>query len=777
MGGSLIDHPRPSFSSADAAALLRTHFGIVGSLAPLDSERDQNFHVEAGTTAFTFKIVNAAEAPAAMAFQTALLRHVAACASDLPLPRVVPALDGGDVATAIGPAGEVHTLRVVTYLAGTPMAKVAASPASWHALGRTLGRLDAALLSFGHPGAFRAFDWHIAETPRARLRLAAVRDDGRRALLEGVLDRFDSHVAPALPLLRHSVIHNDANDWNVLVDDAGRAVSGLIDVGDAVFAPTVADLAVAAAYAMLGAGAPVVAAEAIVRGFHEALPLTSVEQALLPDLIAARLAISVSISAKRQATSDDPYLFVSEAPAWDLLRWLSSADAARLPAAIARACGTTTLPPRQPTADVAAARAARLGRNVKLSYGTPLHIVRGDDVWLVAADGRRYLDCYNNVAHVGHAHPRVVAAQAAQAARLNTNTRYLHENVVAYAERLRATLPVSLDTFFFVNSGSEANDLALRLVRTATGRRDMVVLDWAYHGHTQALIEISPYKYKRAGGAGRPPFVHELPLPEPYRAPDDWPVFDQPARFAAAARRDLTAIAAVGVSPAGFIAETIPSVGGQVFLPDGYLSAVYDAVRARGGLCIADEVQVGFGRVGTHMWAFEAHGVTPDVVTMGKPAGAGHPLGVVATTRAIAEAFANGMEYFNTFGGNPVSMAVGLAVLDVIADQDLMANARVEGAWLLDRFRALADHHPHIGDVRGQGLFFGLEMVTDRRSKRHDPETAAAVVRHALDLGVLMGTDGPFDNVVKLRPPMTFTRAHSAMLVDVLGRALALAGA
>ncbi len=315
MGGSLIDHPRPSFTSDAAAALLRTHFGIDGTLAPLDSERDQNFHVEAGATAFTLKIVNAAEPPAAMAFQTALLRHVAASAPELPLPRVVPALDGADVATAIGPAGEAHALRVVTYLAGTPMARVAATPALVHQLGRTLGRLDVALQSFGHPGAFRAFDWHVAETPRARLRVAAVRDDGRRTLIGGVLDRFDARVAPALPHLRHSVIHNDANDWNVLVDEAGRAVSGLIDVGDAVFAPTVADLAVAAAYAMLGAGDPVVAAEAIVRGFHEALPLTGVEQALLPDLIAARLAISVSISAKRQATSDDPYLFVSEAPA------------------------------------------------------------------------------------------------------------------------------------------------------------------------------------------------------------------------------------------------------------------------------------------------------------------------------------------------------------------------------------------------------------------------------------------------------------------------------
>ncbi len=399
-------------------------------------------------------------------------------------------------------------------------------------------------------------------------------------------------------------------------------------------------------------------------------------------------------------------------------------------------------------------------------------MVEGADVWLTDASGRRYLDCYNNVAHIGHCHPRVVAALAAQASRLNTNTRYLHENVLAYAERLRRTLPDGLDTFFFVNSGSEANDLALRLVRTATGRQGIAVLDWAYHGHTQALIEISPYKYKRRGGPGRASFVTELPLPDVYRAPDDWRPFEHGARFAADARRHLAEAAA---PPAAFIAETIPSVGGQVFLPEGYLAEVYEAIRAAGALCIADEVQVGFGRVGTHMWAFEEHGVVPDIVTMGKPAGAGHPLGIVATTRAIADRFANGMEYFNTFGGNPVSCAVGLAVLDVLDEQHLLENARVQGDYLLGRFRALADRHAAIGDVRGRGLFFGLEIVRDRVTKAHDGATASAVVNEALALGVLMGTDGPFDNVVKLRPPMTTTRAHADLLVDVLDRAFTAA--
>ncbi len=774
-GVPLIEHPRPAFPIDAARDLLRDHFGVVGALTPLDSERDQNFRVEAPGGAFTFKIVNAAEPAAAMTFQTALLRHLAACAPDLPLPRLVATPSGAELGEADGADGARHTLRLVTWLPGVPLATVERTPALLRDLGRVLGRFDAALVGFGHPGAFRAFDWHVAETLRSRARLAAVADDTDRRLVAAGLDRFAGEVLPALPPLRHGVIHNDANDWNVLVDPAAGRVTGLIDVGDAVFAPTVADVAVAAAYAMLGHADPAAAAADVVGGYHRAHPLTDAEQALLPALITARLCVSLTISASRRATSADPYFFVSEAPARALLAWLASPAAEALPPALARACGAhaVLLPPRRDTTDVADARRRLLGPNVRLSYAAPLHIVGGEGVWLTAADGRRFLDCYNNVAHVGHAHPRVVAAIAAQAARLNTNTRYLHENVVAYADRLRETLPAPLDTFFFVNSGSEANELALRLARTATARRDVAVLDWAYHGHTQALIDISPYKYKRAGGRGRPPSVIELPLPDVYRAPDDWRPFEQGARFAAQARGVLAEALGGGAAPAAFIAETIPSVAGQVFLPDGYLAEVYAAVRDGGGLCIADEVQVGFGRVGTHMWAFEGHGVVPDIVTMGKPAGAGHPLGVVATTRAIAEAFANGMEYFNTFGGNPVSCAAGLAVLDVIRDEGLLENARVEGAWLLDRFRELADRHQAIGDVRGQGLFLGLELVTDRRSKAHDGITASAVVTRALDDGVLMGTDGPHDNVIKLRPPMILTREHGEHLVAVLDRALA----
>ncbi len=772
--GALIHHPRPAFAADIARTLLRRHFGRDGTLTPLDSERDQNFQVASDGGGFVLKIVNAAEPTTAMAFQTALLRHVERVEPRLPLPRVVPLLDGRDVGEVEGPTGERHALRLVTFLPGTPLAQARRTPDTLRDLGHTLGRLDRALASFGHPGAFREFDWHVRHALASRQRLPAVTDPGRRALVASLLDGVADRAMPAFDRLRHGVIHNDANDWNVLVDGPSGAISGLIDVGDAVFAPVAAEPAVACAYAMLGQPDPSLAAAQVVAGYHRALPLQAREVDVLFDLVAARLCISVTIAATRRSTSADPYLFVSETPAWTLLQWLAETGRDAFTAAMRRACWPA-LPAAVEDGALLAARRRHLGANLSLSYETPLHVVGGDDVWLIDAHGRRFLDCYNNVAHVGHCHPRVVAAIATQASRLNTNTRYLHENVLAYAERLAATLPPGLDRFYFCNSGSEANDLALRMARTATGHHDVVVLDWAYHGHTQALIEVSPYKYKRRGGAGRPPFVHELPLPEPYRAPDDWPAFEAPARFAAQARRLLAEAVAAGARPAAFIAETIPSVGGQVFLPEGYLAAVYAAVRAMGGLCIADEVQVGFGRVGAHMWAFEEHGVVPDIVTMGKPAGAGHPLAIVATTSAVADRFANGMEYFNTFGGNPVSCAAGLAVLDVLEDERLLDNAVTEGAYLLDGFRALADRYPGIGDVRGRGLFLGIEMVTDRRTKGHDRARASAVVQRARARGVLMGTDGPHDNVIKLRPPMTFRRAHADLLLGTLAEAMAWA--
>lgn len=426
--------------------------------------------------------------------------------------------------------------------------------------------------------------------------------------------------------------------------------------------------------------------------------------------------------------------------------------------------------------ELLARRRQLLGPSLSLSYRTPLHIVRGEGAYLFDADGRAYLDCVNNVAHVGHAHPRVVEAGAAQMRRLNTNTRYLHETVLAYADRLTALLPDHLEVAYFTNSGSESNELALRLARAATGRPDVACVDVAYHGNTQRLVEISPYKFNGPGGEGQRDDVQVVPLPDPYRGSHRGSGADVGEAYVRDARAVLDERAAAGHAAGAIIAEAIPSVAGQIVPPPAWLAGLFDAGRAVGAVPIADEVQVGFGRVGDDMWAFGGQGARPDIVTMGKPIGNGHPLGAVVTTRAIADAFANGMEYFNTFGGNPVSAAIGLAVLDVIAEEGLQEHARVTGEYLLAGLHELQERHLPIGDVRGAGLFVGFELVADRDARTPDAALATELVNRAAGLGVLLSTDGPDHNVIKIKPPMVFSDADADRLLETVDAVLTEVG-
>ena len=429
------------------------------------------------------------------------------------------------------------------------------------------------------------------------------------------------------------------------------------------------------------------------------------------------------------------------------------------------------LPVAAPTHAEAAERRRRLTiGNLSVAYREPVHMARGWRQHLYDDDGRRYLDAYNNVPHVGHSHPRVVRAAQAQMAVLNTNTRYIGRQFAAYAERLLATLPPSLDTCVLVNSASEANELALRLARAATGRRDMIVLEAAYHGNTTTLIDLSPYKHDGPGGGGAPDWVHVAPIPDDYRGAHRRDDPTAGLRYAEEVAEIIRAISRGGRGLAGFLAETCPSVGGQIILPPGYLAEVYRHVRAAGGLCLADEVQTGLGRLGTHFWAFEAHGVVPDVVVMGKPLGNGHPMAAVVTTRAVADAFDNGMEFFSTFGGNNVSCAVGLAVLDVLRDEQLQSHALTVGERLLAGLRPLVTRHAIVGDVRGSGLFLGVELVKDRVTLEPAADEASWIVNRLRDAGILVGTDGPHHNVVKIRPPMPFDEADADRLVHVFGR-------
>lgn len=419
-----------------------------------------------------------------------------------------------------------------------------------------------------------------------------------------------------------------------------------------------------------------------------------------------------------------------------------------------------------------ATRDSRLGKNLSVSYDKPLKIVRGWMQYLYDESGRAYLDAYNNVPLVGHSHPQVTKAVQEQIALLNTNTRYLHDTLVRYADRLTRLLPEPLRVCYFLNSGSEANELALRMARAHTGREDVIVLEHAYHGHTNTLIDISPYKFNGPGGTGKKPWVHVAPMADDYRGLYRRGEQDIGVRYARYVGETCEGIQKSGRGLAAFVAETLPSVAGQIVFPPGYLAEAYRYVRDAGGVCIADEVQVGFGRLGTHFWGFETQDVLPDIVVLGKPIGNAFPLAAVVTTREIAESFANGMEFFSTFGGNPVACAAGLAVLDVLEEEKLPANARRVGEIFKGRLCSMQEQHEIIGDVRGLGLFLGIDLVLDRKSREPAARQASYIVNRLRIRGVLTGTDGPHHNVLKLRPPLIFSEADAELFCTTLDAVL-----
>lgn len=410
-----------------------------------------------------------------------------------------------------------------------------------------------------------------------------------------------------------------------------------------------------------------------------------------------------------------------------------------------------------------------LGPAYHLFYRNPVHLVRGEGVWLFDAEGKRYLDCYNNVASVGHCQPQVVRALSEQAGTLNTHTRYLHDKVVRYAERLGATLPGELKVCMFVCTGTEANDLAFRMARTVTGNDGAIVTEFAYHGNSTVVTELSTAEYP---AAERPDYLAAIEPPNPFRGSFR---YGEPAlglKYAAFVDAAITQLERGARRPAMFLCDAIFDANGPLTAPPGYFQAVYEKVRAAGGLCVADEVQSGLCRLGDHIWGFEDSDVIPDIVTMGKPIGDGHPLAAVVTTPAIAAAFSRKSHYFNTFGGNPVSAAVGLAVLDVMEQQSILQNVHDVGVYLGKGLRAMAKQCPLIGDVRGKGLFYGLEFVRDHDTLEPARKEAGRVRDHLRAHGVLVGTSGQLDNVIKIRPPLVFAREHADLLLEQLRLAL-----
>ena len=408
-------------------------------------------------------------------------------------------------------------------------------------------------------------------------------------------------------------------------------------------------------------------------------------------------------------------------------------------------------------------RTQYLSPSLSLSYEDPIHIVRGEGQYLYDAEGLRYLDAVNNIQHVGHCHPKVVSAAMEQNALLNTNTRYLDETIVRYAKLLTKKLPEGLDVCFFTNSGSESNDLALRIARCITGSKETIVLDGAYHGHLSSLIEISPYKHNAPGGEGPPDFVYSIPLPDSFRG--IYRGDNCTADYVNEVKKVIYKINDSSKTLSAFFVEALMGCGGQIVLPEGFLKKSFELVRMSGGLCIADEVQIGFGRMGTDFWGFETCGVIPDIVTLGKSIGNGHPLSAVVTTKEIADQFNNGMEYFNSYGGNPVSCAIGEAVLNVIEDEGLQENAEIVGSYLIEELFKLQSKYTFIGQIRGQGLFIGIELISNIDTLKPNKTLAAKIVNQMKDAGILISIDGPDHNVLKIKPPMVFNLENANELV------------
>ena len=442
------------------------------------------------------------------------------------------------------------------------------------------------------------------------------------------------------------------------------------------------------------------------------------------------------------------------------------------PAALLNLADARTGLPAVEKEGIRADRSRHFGANLSLSYRDPVMFLRGWRHYLFDEYGRAFLDAYNNVPHAGHAHPRIRAVASKQLGLLNTNTRYLHPDQVEFAEALLARFPDRFTKCYFVNSGTEGNELAMRLARSHTGGIDMIAMDHGYHGNSTGGVALSAYKFNAPGGPGQPNWVHIVELPDDYRGMFRREDPERGLKYADRVDGALREIARKGGELAGFIAETFPSVGGQIVPPPGYLAAVYGKIRAAGGVCIADEVQTGLGRLGEHFFGFEQQRAVPDIVVLGKPLGNGFPIGAVVTTADIADSFARGPEFFSTFGGSTLSCRIGKTLLDIIEEERLQENAAAMGRRLFEGLRELQARHAAIGDVRGMGLFAGVDLVTDR--ERRSPASAVAqyVQERMRECRILLGCEGPALNVLKVRPPLTIEANDIDLVLELLDQVL-----
>ncbi len=719
---SVLEASPPRFSAAEVAAIAADLFGLRGEARDLGSERDQTFLVGDGV----LKISNTGEDPAVLDLEAKALEHIARVDPELPIARQ---RGSGTY--------EGHFVRVFDRRPGSNPGPDLADDAVFE-FAATNARLNLALRGFFHPAARRNLLWNPSEAPRLRPLLEFIPDAGRRAIVERVLDRYAERVASRWAFLPAQVVHCDFTTDNILVDQRGR-VSGIVDFGDMSFSAQAGDLAIDVVSLLRGRprddGFRV--ARIAIDGYSSQIPLEKAERYALGDLVAARLAALVTISAWRVERYPENADYIQS---WDDDSWalVELFDEVGLDS-VAREMGARQ--PPAPTEGLVRRRSAVLGSALTgLTYKHPVHLVRGVGVWLFDADGRRYLDAYNNVPVVGHCHPRVTEAIVSQTRLLNTHSRYLYEPLVELAERLVATMPpeTGLDAVILVNSGSEANDLAWRLATTASRNSGAIVTEFAYHGVTTAIADFSPEEWPQGF---RPEHVETIAPPGSGRE----------VNIAGAIER---------LEARGFaLAATYLDCG---FTSDGIwtptaedVQEIARATREAGGIVVADEVQAGHGRSGEHLWSFAQYGIAPDVVTLGKPMGNGYPVAAVIARQELFDRMKAETEVFSTFGGNPVAARAALAVLDVIDDERLIENAKRVGEDLVDALRGL-----DIGKVRGRGLLVGVELESAERAEE--------VVNGTRDAGVLINRTGLDCNVLKVRPPLVFSPEHTKLLVAAL---------
>jgi 4-aminobutyrate aminotransferase-like enzyme len=747
----------PRLTTSDAVAIGASCFGLAAAAArDLGSERDRTFALldDDGAAVAVLKVSNAAERPEVLDMEAAAARHVVAVDPGLrvALPREAAA-SGGDGLSRLRAehvAGDTtHWARLYDVLPGH--SRIAAGGLSDDALigwGETAARLGVALRGFVHPCAQRVIAWDVQHALTARAMLGDIRDLHARAVVARVLDEFERRAVPVWPRLRAQIIHTDLTVDNVLTDADG-AITGIVDFGDMSHSALVTDLASVLDGLADGREGDELfrMARLVLDGYQRRVMLEDAELEVLGVAWAARSAVTIAISSWRVAQGLEEQAFAERYNA-TCLRVLETFAAIGYDA-LARALGA---PGRAADPSLEVRRARAFGPATDpLFYAEPIEVAHAEGVWITDTAGRRYLDAYNNVPCVGHAHPRVTTAIARQSRLINTHTRYLHPTAIELAERLAATCPPELDTVILVNSGSEANDLAWRIATAVTGRTGGLCTAFAYHGITEATAALSPEGWL---DGVKPAHVETWEPPDAHRARH----LDSREFMAALGRLRGRGLAAA-------ILDGLVTSDGIADLDPAYVQELVRLTHEAGGLWIADEVQAGHGRTGDALWAFARFGVVPDFVTLGKPMGNGHPVAAVVTRSDLMAELVGHTTLFSTFGGNPVSAAAAVAVLDVIADERVLDRVRRTGGALAASLRALATETPAIADVRGVGLAWGVELG--------DRARAAAVRDGMRRRGVLVGTTGRAGNVLKIRPPLALTEAHVPALTAALAAAVA----